>query len=244
MRVALHENPQVVWASMSGKLYRSAPENIRPITALESQMHKDVLTQNEAIPEISRPPSVEQSSPDPMPQPEIPPSSTTPNLNGNDLPETVPAAPSSVPPESASSEQPDFEPETEGPSGVDVPVPDDISDDLNCVGLICVDETEVNWEPALTAEQAYQFEILITEEDISRWREEEHPCEMAFLASTSKKQRSEVKIQDLTPSQRAEFDVAKTSEIQNWLNTKTVTKLCRSQISPQDIMRCLEIGNH
>ena len=241
LRVALHENSQVVWASMSGKLYRSAPENIRPITALESQIHKDVMSQPDTSPDISglpegvRTEGVHQEPP-PTQQPEIP------SHNDPPVPPQDPIGNQGEvlngPPESASSEQPDFEPEVEIPDGIEVPIPEDVSDELNCVGLICVDaEDEVGSIP-LTENQAFQFEILLTEEDISRWREETHPCEMAFLASTSKKQRSEVKVTELTPSQRAEFDQAKNSEIQNWLNTKTVAKLCRHQVSPKDIMRC------
>ena len=85
----------------------------------------------------------------------------------------------------------------------------------------------------LSPDVALHCEIAITDQDIERWRQEEYPCEMSFLASTSKKQRSEVKLKELTEAQKQEFQKAKTSEVQNWLNTKTVVRLLRDKGIPR-----------
>lgn len=37
MRVVTHENESTIWLTMSGKLYRAAPENVRDVSAVETQ---------------------------------------------------------------------------------------------------------------------------------------------------------------------------------------------------------------
>ena len=49
-----------------------------------------------------------------------------------------------------------------------------------------------------------------------------------MLATNSKKQRAEVKLSELSPSERAEFETAKMSEVQKWIQTGTLTKVKES----------------
>ena len=59
-----------------------------------------------------------------------------------------------------------------------------------------------------------------------------------FLATTAKRQRTEVKLSTLDPAERQEFENAKNKEVNNWLQTGTVAKIFRHQISPKQILRC------
>ena len=43
---------------------------------------------------------------------------------------------------------------------------------------------------------------------------------------------------ELTASERAEFQVAKEAEVSNWLKTGTVQKMLRSQLAPEQVLRC------
>ena len=59
-----------------------------------------------------------------------------------------------------------------------------------------------------------------------------------FLATNAKKQRTEVKLSTLDPAERQEFEVAKDKEVKNWLQTGTVVRILRNQLSPKQILRC------
>ena len=163
---------------------------------------------------------------------EIPQTSETVGqpTNNQPVPENGPSAS-----QSTTSEQPDVEPESIPVSGLEVPIPSS-DDELVCISLISEDVPDKNM--TVNSNVALHCEIEITDQDIERWRQEEFPCEMSFLASTSKKQRSEVKIRELTEAQKQEFQKAKMSEVQNWLNTKTVIRLLRDKVSPDQIMKC------
>lgn len=52
MRVVTHENDSTVWVTMTGRLYRVAPENLRSVSALETHQHK--LNQASTIEDMIR----------------------------------------------------------------------------------------------------------------------------------------------------------------------------------------------
>ena len=56
-----------------------------------------------------------------------------------------------------------------------------------------------------SADQVWKIEIDITQKDIDNWREESQPSCMAFVVSAAKKQRAEVKLSELTDSDRKLF---------------------------------------
>ena len=58
------------------------------------------------------------------------------------------------------------------------------------------------------------------------------------MATTEKKQRTEVKLSLLSPEEQNAFRDAKETEIQNWLKTGTVSKILRNQLAPEQILRC------
>ena len=145
--------------------------------------------------------------------------------------------------ESPPSEQPDGEPlphvstssdEQEAvaaPRGEDpskVPIPDDGDDDLY-----------VHDEPVfhLNVDQCWQLEVNISQHDVNMWRQESRPTEMAFLVSAAKRQRSEVKMTNLSPEDREKFQDAKAKEIESWITTETIARIARNQIPRENILR-------
>ena len=215
MKVVVHENQQTVWVTMSSKLYRCAPEHVRPVTAAEA---KDILQRpNEpTISEIaqqlpsevsgaltryvdlSMPVEIPSNSPITNNQPT---EDNNPNNSSNeDQPDNEPEIPSSNATEREMANN-DGIPMEEDPK--DIPVPDD-DDDLICEGLHSID-AEVNVLEETTGDLAWRAEILVTDSDIQSWRDADFPEEMSFLVSAAKRQRSEVKLSELSPSEKAEF---------------------------------------
>ena len=70
------------------------------------------------------------------------------------------------------------------------------------------------------------------------WQDESDPTEMAFVASAAKRQRAEVRLSELTAAEKAQFQKAKESEIQNWVNTGTISRILRSKVPHEQILRC------
>ena len=236
MRVIIQENSQVIWITQHGRIYRRAPEHVRPVTAMESREISpgDVTT---PIPELSHNQNPEGQDrgqiPDEVPSvsqhQEIVNPTSDPSL-GN-APESVEPAGEPTPPESVHSDpspSDDIPPDASG-----VPIPEDSHDEL--VGWHCLEEDNLE---GIDCSQAWWGEILITEEDIERWRTEDNPGEMAFLATAAKRQRSEVKLKDLKPEELQKFNRAKQGEINNWLSTETVKRVFRHQIPEDQILRC------
>ena len=75
-------------------------------------------------------------------------------------------------------------------------------------------------------------------QDIQMWRQDPQPAELAFLVSASKRQKTEVKLSNLTPAERKLFDEAKAKEIQSWLDTQTVCRILRHKIPQQNNLKC------
>ena len=249
-KVVVHENAQTIWTTMSSKLFRSAPEHVRPVTASEATQ----------IPMMPNEPSVsviaqqlpihsDQGMTRTIAQPNI-----SPQI---ELPVTIPHHNQSHRPE---SEQPDNEPEvsslpnnSHAPSEVHepiiptestvnpdepvhVPVPTDDDDELVCDNLICLDDDPCMY--MAHTDQAYRIEIDIHQKDIDTWKQEEHPEEMAFVASAARRQRAEVKMTDLTPAEKLQFAEAKNSEVNNWIKTGTISKILRDKVPTHQVMRC------
>ena len=84
----------------------------------------------------------------------------------------------------------------------------------------------------------WRAEVLISEADVDRWKEESDPKELAFLATNEKKQRTEVKMSQLTEEETEKFQEAKKTEITSWLKTGTVSRILRSQLREDQILQC------
>ena len=94
------------------------------------------------------------------------------------------------------------------------------------------------FEEAFTVspEQYWECEIFLNHQDIQQLRKTEVDA-TAFLVSSAKKQRSEVKLKDLTEAQKAEFAKAKEKEVDQWLSTGTVQAILRDRIPSANILR-------
>ena len=85
-------------------------------------------------------------------------------------------------------------------------------------------------------DQYWECEILLNNQDIQHLRKSEVDA-TAFLVSSAKKQRAEVKLKDLTAEQKREFDKAKAKEVDQWLSTGTVRAILRDRIPAANILR-------
>ena len=85
--------------------------------------------------------------------------------------------------------------------------------------------------------RGYELALTLDTDEILQCSRQSDSDQVAFLASSAKKQRSEVKEKDLSPSEKTLFQAAKTKEIVSWLSTETVRKITRSQIPEEQILR-------
>ena len=254
MKVVVHENSKTIWTTMASKLYRCAPEHVRPVSAYEAQsiiltpddqstseiakhlgqIHNQGITQAIDLSSQSHPPEISPPiiNTEIQEVPFVPPNPPTPEG-------TVPSTISNQPDQEQEPEQIGEETGAENsvdPSSVHIPSDDD---ELVADGLWCIDVPEPNHEALHPSpEEAWRFEVLITDQDIQDWRTSDEPEELAFIATAARRQRSEVKLSQLSPMEKEEFQKAKNKEIQNWLKTNTVTKILRSKLSPEQVLRC------
>ena len=261
MQVVIQESPQIVWVTRQSKLYRVAPEHVRPLSAVEEKEN-----------------SVEKTSPTSLLQGvtqfwDLTSSRTRGNPNENPNPEalTPPDVTSEIVPSGQSQgtvtsqdrnevtvnptedrnsqeqlEQPDQEPSapsipSSNVSGVEVPetsheaipsvnIPVPVSDD---------DELFADHDCFhCDSDHCWKIEIDVNQRDIENWKTEETPYEMAFLVSAAKKQRSEIKMTELSESDKKLFLEAKDKEIDSWISTDTIARIARHQIPLQNILRC------
>ena len=253
LQTIVQDGQNSIWASMCGKLFRGAPENVRPVSAYEaSRISESEQMSSQQLESLSRQ-VVNQSSTAQnevnsdrfADNPEVVPNQTQ-MQNG---PQTVPVEP--IPEvtsgESTSSQtelEPDAEqgvlemPVEENLQGHQVPIPDSSEDELLCQGLISQDVDPICFVQDDMKNVSWRIEIKIGSEDIEAWRKETNPEDMLFLATAAKRQRAEVKLCNLNAKEREEFHIAKKSEIMDWLKTDTVCKMLRNQLSPEEILRC------
>lgn len=263
MQVLAQEGKNVVWTAVGQKLYRVAPEHVRHLSAMEewkNDKSAGIPVQESSIGTI-RPShggtqfhDIAQDNLNPIPgvmqnpNPTIDGSSNPVIPNNPDIPNGAPQGPE-IPTEGHSSnDQPDGEPEVVSipssqshPEGVtgpnnhqeepsEIPIPSDSDDEL------FVEEESHCFH--LQEDQAWSFSVEVGLQDINCWRQEEQPSQMSFLVSAAKRQRSEVKLHQLTQAEKDLFREAKDKEIQSWLSTETVCRVLRHQIPQENIMRC------
>ena len=227
MRVMNQGDKRNIWATMGGRIFRGAPEHFRPVSACEARNLPsseigdvpEVRPENSAAVELS--PEAER----------IRSSATNPPLGMVDIPpsESLQAPPVS-PPTSGPSSEPDQEVAPEVLDASQIPLPADAAEGLFCDEFALTSTAGENL--------AWKLEVRVHEHDIARWRSEEDPRDLLFLAEAAKKQHAEVKLHDLNPEELELFNQAKDKEIKNWLSNKAVERIARNQISPEQILRC------
>eukprot|EP00435_Cladocopium_sp_Y103_P009870 s2832_g2.t1 len=268
MKVVVHENAQTIWTTMASKLYRSALEHTRPVSAMEAKKIV-ILPQEPSVSTIAQQlplNSTERNNPNPSFSPPIPPVTDVtlpaplPIIQNNlQARETTSNPHHSSPP---SELQPDTEPEVPGSyqSNAESVHPDvhaqypldperDMAQEqvaqntpLPVDDDLCCDalhSLDTELESfSLDQDQGWLCEVYVTEHDIEQWKQEDNPYECVFLASAAKRQRAEVKLTSLGPEEKAEFQKAKEHEIQNWLKTGTISRILRNKVPPNQILRC------
>ena len=122
--------------------------------------------------------------------------------------------------------------------------PGDAEAELDCptdhevIGLICQDESDALAFQGTEAHSAWRCEFDVQlPPNLSQQQLNENES-WALLATTAKKQRTEVRLTELTAQERADFEKAKTAEVANWIHTGTISKILRHQIPSDQILRC------
>ena len=85
-------------------------------------------------------------------------------------------------------------------------------------------------------DMCWECEIFLTGSDQEAIDARPSEC-VSLIASAAKRQRAEVRMTELTPEHRAEFQAAKEKEVSQWLDTETVRKILRSKIPMENILR-------
>ena len=231
MKVIVQDGDHTVWTTLSGQLYRMAPENVRPASMnVENQGNLNEAKPSNAepersassmnLPETTTENNTELESPEQSLTPEeTPPENFTHERQETPNPESLP-------------EQPDQEPEVRS-----TPSEERSNADLQMTNLICtcVDENACDIDRQTPCAWRMEYDSRLNTRELSENTLEEN---WSLLATTAKKQRTEVRLSCLTPAEKAEFDRAKQAEIKNWLSTGTVAKILRNQLAPEQILRC------
>jgi transposase InsO family protein len=239
-KIIIQDGNHTVWSTQGGKLFRSAPEHVRLALPEEGTDESSELPEDHTMlhRQIER---INQESHNQLP--------TIPEMHELDFPPSNPSQALQVPtqPESETSgvsrtnsesiPQPDHEPES---SRQVTPMPPlAISEEhlQENDQLICEDVDWVFQTDAVDIDAAWRCEF-----DVSLQSHEALPQNQAeawtLLATSAKKQRTEVKLSELSPAEKAEFDRAKEAEVQNWIQTGTLSKVLRNQIPDDQILRC------
>ena len=229
-KVTLQEDNKVVWLSHAGHLIRCSPQHLRMATLRETNNMPVMETKPETPGQIPTPTDIVAES-----------------TAFIDLTETPPPPPENQNLETRSDQGPENKPETELN-----PQPDETRDqenqdlkiDASQIPIPDADKEDIEFGDHLEPEeihhveedQGYTFEFSIHEKDINRWKEDGKE-DWSFLVTAAKRDRAEVKIKDLTMNELKQFDKAKRNEIGAWLDTKTVRRRLRGQLSERRIMR-------
>eukprot|EP00435_Cladocopium_sp_Y103_P024990 s1678_g6.t1 len=244
-KVIQQDGSNVVFCQHLGTLLRAAPEHVRPVSAVEAQLISETSlpTPVGTTAQVSGPVG---STPDmTMPQATAPimdriSHDRQPSQISQDQPDTEPEIPSSVSPEPG-EHLPSVPLDNPSPAifpAHEVPVDDpNVDDELVCDLLTCMDVDE-SCHLCHAENLAWRFEIDVDENFQDSLFTAEHIEDVILLATTAKKQRTEVKLSQLTMSEQAEFAKAKDAEISNWLSTGTVCRILRNQLSAEQILRC------
>jgi hypothetical protein len=123
----------------------------------------------------------------------------------------------------------------------EVPVPDESSDELLCDLLVSVDDADKNVIGPDDKDVVWRAELEFSKDQLNAVCHQSHQPseeELLFLATASKKQRTEVKLSTLDSAEKKELELAKAKEVNNWLQTGTVARMFRHELSPEQVLRC------
>ena len=123
----------------------------------------------------------------------------------------------------------------------EIPIPDDVVDELVCDLLTCHDmDNEIGPDGH---NLFWRAELEISPEQLEKimpYQNQSREEAFLFLATNAKKQRTEVILSTLDPTERQEFEVAKNKEVKNWLQTGTVVRILSEADSAVPVALCVE----
>ena len=232
LKVIVQEDKHVLWASMGNRLFRAAPEQVRPLSAVEECKLSPKETSN--TDELQNLRGINQFT---DVSSEIPIARETQRETPRN---TTQAEETNV--RQISEDQPDREPEV-GPQNSDrsiahenttqaetlpenIPVPDSDEDELWCETF------------ALQENFGWQFELEVGINEMKLLANDDIEENLALLVSNAKKQRAEVKMKELTKEDMQLFEEAKQKEVKSWLDTGAVCRILRNRIPVDQVLRC------
>ena len=247
MRVVVQEGPHTIWATQGTKLFRSSPENVRPIVAsevdqipayedlqditsigtqLQRQLQNHRENEAEQIPQESHPVNREN----------INPNAENPReeQNAERTPQTQPDVEPPIESPQALTPMESRQASSERLADVEIDAGNEETQDANF--LCCVEEPCLNVQEDVDSAWRVEFECMIPENLHDREPTESETW--LLLATSAKKQRTEVRLPTLSSSEKIEFAEAKNKEINNWLQTGTIARVLRNQIPAEQILRC------
>ena len=122
----------------------------------------------------------------------------------------------------------------QGPEGE--PIESDPPEDQDLLYLTCQEPTnEFTCEDAGIRCWTCEFDMNLKEPLASHTPGTEESW--LLLATTAKKQRTEVKLSSLSAAELAESQKAKQAEVENWITTGTIRATLRNQIPEEQILR-------
>eukprot|EP00435_Cladocopium_sp_Y103_P075519 s304_g59.t1 len=244
-RVIIQDENHTVWCTSNGKLFRSAPENTRAAFPEEGspegpELPEDITPLTKQIARMQQENSNAQLQDNP--QLDIPTENNpnnleinSPSINPPDNTENSDSQDESIPqpdtePEETNPEENQMLPEEPGDSAADLP------EGLDLAMLTCHEpDNAFSSEDAGTLAWSCEFDMPLAQSlDMHIPTEEES---WIMLATSTKKQRTEVKLSTLSASEVAEFQKAKQAEVENWIKTGTISAILRHQIPEEQILR-------
>ena len=211
----------MLWISHCGRLIRASPEQVRPASLREySQLPRD--SHGQVVNERLNPDVGPRYSPSLAPEE----AREQHGVETNGQPEVeVSPQPSQVGLEIIEPEQP-----PEIADGTAVPIPEGTDDELFSM--------EVSQEDLVK-----EFEIHFVGGPQKKLNEDNSlkrfPEEFAGIATSARKQRVEIRWNELSPDDKRMFEQAKNKEVQAWLDHQTVKRVTAGTLDPY---RSCEVG--
>ena len=227
-RVIIQDSNHTVWSTQGGKLYRSAPEHVRRSLPEEGQpdgpeLPTDLTTIQQQINRLNQLPSIAEDEPvmlEPLP------ASADPIEGGSSELVRLESSADTVP-------QPDQEPDavSQQSSQTNIESADADTHEIQQL-LMCEDRTAFD---DLGQDVAFRCEFDVLQQTVEELQDDSL---WTLLTTGAAKQRTEVQLSELAPEERTAFENAKQAEINNWLQTQTVSKVLRDQIPVEQILKC------
>lgn len=228
------DSNHTVWTTQGGRLFRSAPEHVRRSLPAEGEpegpeLPSDLTHIQNQIDRMNQLPTIDEHVPlenfeEPI---ESPAHMPEPAMARERLGSTA-----------ESLAQPDQEPEINSHQPSINSQESGSDSDQTTVQLLCIDVDDEVYFSIEHPGFAFRCEFNVPAHAVPKdANAESDQVAWTMLSSGSAKQRTEVKMSELTPQEKTLFEQAKQKEIDNWIQTNTITKVLKNQIPPEQVMR-------